>query len=155
MMSAPAARTSAGFIALPVAAVPTGMNAGVRISPRRMAMTPVRAAPSVAAVEKAKRGRESIFSPLARRRPPRKALDNGRERRDGVPPLRGDETWPRDRCAATRKRESRRKRGRRRWPPIPRPRAGRRKADGGAVRPPPPAVEAGGDPEAPPARPQG
>ena len=31
MMSAPAARTSAGFIALTVAAVPTGMKAGVRI----------------------------------------------------------------------------------------------------------------------------
>ena len=38
MMSAPAARTASGFTALTVAAVPTGMNAGVRISPRRMAM---------------------------------------------------------------------------------------------------------------------
>jgi hypothetical protein len=28
--------------------VPTGMNAGVRISPRAIAMVPVRAAPSVA-----------------------------------------------------------------------------------------------------------
>ena len=36
MMSAPLARTSAGFIALTVAAVPTGMKAGVRISPRAM-----------------------------------------------------------------------------------------------------------------------
>ena len=44
-----------GFIALTVAAVPTGMNAGVRISPRGMAIVPVRAAPSVAAIEKAKR----------------------------------------------------------------------------------------------------
>src|SRR5687768_13468093 len=52
MMSAPLARTSAGFIALTVAAVPTGMKAGVRISPRAMAMTPVRAAPSVAAMVK-------------------------------------------------------------------------------------------------------
>jgi hypothetical protein len=42
-------------MALTVAAVPTGMNVGVRISPRRMAMTPVRAAPSVAAIEKEKR----------------------------------------------------------------------------------------------------
>src|SRR4051794_4640479 len=55
MMSAPLPRTSAGFIALTVAAVPTGMNAGVRISPRCMAITPVRAAPSVAAIVKAKR----------------------------------------------------------------------------------------------------
>ena len=43
-----AARTSSGRIALTVAAVPTGMNAGVRISPRSMAIAPVRAAPSVA-----------------------------------------------------------------------------------------------------------
>ena len=50
MMSAPVARTSAGFIALTVAAVPTGMKAGVRISPRRIAIVPVRAAPSVAAM---------------------------------------------------------------------------------------------------------
>src|SRR3546814_11714713 len=49
MMSAPVARTSAGRIAFTVAAVPTGMKAGVRISPRIMRMTPVRAAPSVAA----------------------------------------------------------------------------------------------------------
>ena len=66
MMSAPDARTSSGRIALTVAAVPTGMNAGVRISPRCMAIVPVRAAPSVAAMVKAKRvtarapsGRES------------------------------------------------------------------------------------------------
>src|SRR5437762_13047016 len=55
MMSAPLLSTSSGRIALTVAAVPTGMNAGVRISPRCMAMTPVRAAPSVAEIEKAKR----------------------------------------------------------------------------------------------------
>ena len=55
MMSAPVARTSAGFIALTVAAVPTGMKAGVRISPRRIAIVPVRAAPSVAAMVKEKR----------------------------------------------------------------------------------------------------
>src|SRR6476661_5701843 len=45
MMSAPHARTSSGRIALTVAAVPTGMNAGVRISPRSIAIVPVRAAP--------------------------------------------------------------------------------------------------------------
>jgi hypothetical protein len=50
-MSAPLARTSSGRIALTVAAVPTGMNAGVLISPRSMAMTPVRAAPSFASIE--------------------------------------------------------------------------------------------------------
>src|SRR5436305_4583223 len=55
MMSAPLARTSSGRTALTVAAVPTGMKAGVLISPRCMAMTPVRAAPSVAAIEKEKR----------------------------------------------------------------------------------------------------
>src|SRR5258705_11452394 len=54
MMSAPEARTSSGRIALTVAAVPTGMNAGVRISLRGMTITPVRAAPSAAAIEKAK-----------------------------------------------------------------------------------------------------
>jgi hypothetical protein len=55
MMSAPDARTSSGRIAFTVAAVPTGMKAGVRISPRCMAMTPVRAAPSVAEIENEKR----------------------------------------------------------------------------------------------------
>ena len=55
MMSAPLARTSSGRIALTVAAVPTGMKAGVRISPRAIAMTPARAAPSAAQIEKAKR----------------------------------------------------------------------------------------------------
>ena len=38
-----------------VAAVPTGMKAGVRISPRRISIAPVRAAPSVAEIEKEKR----------------------------------------------------------------------------------------------------
>src|SRR5690242_15954991 len=55
MMSAPDARTSSGRIALTVAAVPTGMKAGVRISPRSIAITPVRAAPSVAEILKEKR----------------------------------------------------------------------------------------------------
>ena len=45
MMSAPAARTLSGFIPLTVAAVPTGMKAGVRISPRIIWIVPVRAAP--------------------------------------------------------------------------------------------------------------
>src|SRR6476660_1261554 len=56
MMPAPLARTSSGRIALTVAAVPTGMKAGVRISPRCIAITPVRAAPSVAETENEKRG---------------------------------------------------------------------------------------------------
>jgi hypothetical protein len=55
VMSAPLTRTSSGRIALTVAAVPTGMNAGVRISPRPIAMTPARAAPSVAAIVKSNR----------------------------------------------------------------------------------------------------
>src|SRR3954468_24766069 len=46
-MSAPDARTSAGLTAFTVAAVPTGMNAGVRISPRCIAIVPSRALPSV------------------------------------------------------------------------------------------------------------
>src|SRR4051794_26459739 len=55
MMSAPLALTSSGRIALTVAAVPTGMNAGVRISPRFMAILPVRADPSVSEISKRKR----------------------------------------------------------------------------------------------------
>jgi hypothetical protein len=55
MISAPLSRTSSGRIALTVAAVPTGMNAGVRISPRCIVMAPVRAAPSLAAMSNAKR----------------------------------------------------------------------------------------------------
>src|SRR6478736_3404548 len=62
MMSAPLARTSSGRIALTVAAVPTGMNAGVRISPRCIAIVPVRAAPSVAAMVKAKRVTEALLA---------------------------------------------------------------------------------------------
>lgn len=54
-MSAPDARTSSGRIALTVAAVPTGMKAGVRISPRSIAIVPVRETPSVAEIEKEKR----------------------------------------------------------------------------------------------------
>ena len=49
------ARTASGFIALTVAAVPTGMNAGVLISPRRIWIVPVRALPSVAWIENWKR----------------------------------------------------------------------------------------------------
>src|SRR5690606_27257013 len=53
MMSARVARTSAGRIAFTVAAVPTGMKAGARIAPRCIWIIPVRAAPSVAEIEKA------------------------------------------------------------------------------------------------------
>src|SRR5205085_2439954 len=61
MMSAPEARTSPGFIALTVAAVPTGMKAGVRIVPRRIAISPSRALPSVAWMVKWKRVFEREF----------------------------------------------------------------------------------------------
>src|SRR6056297_1694683 len=47
-MSAPVSRTDSGIIALTVAAVPTGMKAGVRTCPRGVDMTPARADPSVA-----------------------------------------------------------------------------------------------------------
>ena len=50
----PSRARDAGSIALTVAAVPTGMNAGVRIAPRGVAISPVRAAPSRAAIENAK-----------------------------------------------------------------------------------------------------
>lgn len=46
-MSAPVAATLSGIMAFTVAAVPTGINAGVRISPRGVLITPVRALPSV------------------------------------------------------------------------------------------------------------
>ena len=45
--SAPSAFTWSGYIAFTVAAVPTGMKAGVRMTPRGMRISPVRAAPSV------------------------------------------------------------------------------------------------------------
>src|SRR3990170_8560975 len=77
MMSAPVARTDSGFIALTVAAVPTGMNAGVRISPRRIAMRPVRAFPSRASMVNAKRGGSE---PIDERKP---RLGIGRHRADG------------------------------------------------------------------------
>src|SRR4051794_24113433 len=48
MMSAPTPRTWSIYIALTVPPVPTGMKAGVRISPRGMSITPRRALPSVA-----------------------------------------------------------------------------------------------------------
>ena len=63
-MSAPVARTDSGIIALTVPAVPTGMKAGVRTSPRGVWITPVRAAPSVAVREKEKRlMADLVFSP--------------------------------------------------------------------------------------------
>ena len=46
MMSAPVAATSSGNMALTVAPVPTGMKAGVRTTPRGVAIAPARAAPS-------------------------------------------------------------------------------------------------------------
>ena len=49
-ISAPVARTFSGIIALTVAAVPTGINAGVRILPFGVFITPVRARPSVALI---------------------------------------------------------------------------------------------------------
>ena len=60
MMSAPVSRTVAGFIALTVAAVPTGMNAGVRMSLRAIRIVPVRAGPSVAAIAKEIGGLDTI-----------------------------------------------------------------------------------------------
>ncbi|GGL65787.1 hypothetical protein GCM10011392_20540 [Wenxinia marina] len=54
-ISAPVAATLSGSIAFTVAAVPTGMKAGVRIVPRGVEMAPVRAAPSVACRAKEKR----------------------------------------------------------------------------------------------------
>ena len=53
-MSAPSARTCSGYIVFTVACVPTGMKAGVRISPRGVSMRPVRAAPSPAVTVKGK-----------------------------------------------------------------------------------------------------
>src|SRR3990170_6056985 len=49
---APSARTSSGWSDFTVAFVPTGMNAGVRISPCLVTRTPARAAPSVASTLK-------------------------------------------------------------------------------------------------------
>src|SRR5688572_2247931 len=46
MMSAPVARTWSVNMALTVAAVPTGMKAGVRMLPRDVAISPRRAPPS-------------------------------------------------------------------------------------------------------------
>src|SRR5690242_16210047 len=55
MMSAPEARTSSGRIAFTFAAVPTGMEVVVRISPAFIALSPVLATPSFACVTKLKR----------------------------------------------------------------------------------------------------
>ena len=59
--SAPSARTSSGWSDLTVPFVPTGMNAGVRISPWAVARTPARAAPSVASTR-------NVTGPASRRR---------------------------------------------------------------------------------------
>ena len=63
--SAPSARTSAGSSVLTVPFVPTGMKAGVRISPCAVRITPARAAPSVASSVKqvCRAHRISIASP--------------------------------------------------------------------------------------------
>ena len=53
-MSAPAAFTWSGYMAFTVPAVPTGMKAGVRTTPRGIRISPVRAAPSVFATVKVK-----------------------------------------------------------------------------------------------------
>src|SRR3989337_2739077 len=55
MISAPAAATSSGNMALTVAPVPTGMKAVVRTSPRGVRIAPLRAAPSRALTAKEKR----------------------------------------------------------------------------------------------------
>ncbi len=52
MQSAPVAATLSGSIALTVAAVPTGMKAGVRMGPCAVRISPVRAAPSKAPIRK-------------------------------------------------------------------------------------------------------
>jgi hypothetical protein len=51
MISAPVDRTELGIIALTVPAVPTGMKAGVLISPLPVDILPKRALPSVASIE--------------------------------------------------------------------------------------------------------
>src|SRR5208337_2456850 len=51
-MSAPSALTVSGRIALTVAAVPTGMKAGVRMTPRDVVISPSRAEPSTARTAK-------------------------------------------------------------------------------------------------------
>ena len=51
MMSAPVDRTELGIIAFTVPAVPTGMKAGVFISPLPVDILPKRALPSVASIE--------------------------------------------------------------------------------------------------------
>ena len=51
MTSAPVERTELGNIAFTVPAVPTGMKAGVLISPREVVILPTRALPSIASNE--------------------------------------------------------------------------------------------------------
>src|SRR3569833_1862061 len=80
MMSAPVARTSSGRIAFTLAAVPTGMNAGVRISPRCIEIVPVRALPSAAWMVKAKRVITPPASRLAAQAPP--GAEDHRDHRD-------------------------------------------------------------------------
>src|SRR5712671_2311291 len=66
-MSAPAARTADRCTPLTEAWVPTGMKAGVRMTPRAVAISPARAAPSVANRRKLKSCSESMRRPVALR----------------------------------------------------------------------------------------
>src|SRR5690606_9401840 len=60
MMSAPVDATWSTVMALTVAAVPTGMKAGVRMSPRGVFSTPVRARPSAAEISNGKGIKRSL-----------------------------------------------------------------------------------------------
>ena len=75
---APSARTSSGCSAFTLAFVPTGMNAGVGISPCAVRITPARAAPSVAS------SREATVAILS----PSEASDLLDAGAAGYPPLR-------------------------------------------------------------------
>src|SRR5262245_13794413 len=63
MMSAPVCATCSTVSAFTVPAVPTGMKAGVRTSPRGVASTPVRAAPSRVLMAKGKLAIDRICCP--------------------------------------------------------------------------------------------
>ena len=72
MTSAPVERTEPGNMAFTVPAVPTGMKAGVLISPRAVVILPKRALPSIASNEnfmlishKDTELERSLFAPLA------------------------------------------------------------------------------------------
>ena len=82
--SAPSARTSSGWSDLTVPFVPTGMNAGVRISPRDVASTPARAVPSFASTRQLTARpsrRRTSRSGTARRSRPGRSRASARPRR--------------------------------------------------------------------------